>query len=211
MSGELIYRTDFASMDDFWAEGSPDVSVSGNELIIRTTFERDPKTHFVCSVFLRKVFTGNLLVEYEGQSRDKRSARNFNFFIHTAGPDGRDLYDTRRERNGGYDQYHALSNYLFTCVASDRKTPDGSDKMRIRMRRDPGFVLMSEAHSHRSENFRWYAFQYLVRDGEVSLCVDHLPQETYTWRDPKPLTAGYLGFRTYMSHLALRNFRVYQL
>lgn len=210
-NGDLVYETDFANMDDFWVEGSPDARVADNQLVVKTRYERDETIHFVQSVFLKKVFTGSLMVEYMGQSIDEESHRNFNFFIHTTGPDGKDLYETRGERTGDYPNYHVLDNYLFTCLQSDQKDVDGCRKFRYRMRRDPGFVLMKEAHAYRCENFRWYKFQYLVNGGEISLCVDGLPHETYTWIDDKPLTEGYLGFRTYMSHLAFKDLKVYRL
>ena len=154
-------------------------------------------------------------MEYEGCSLDERSRRNFNFFIHTKLSDGRGLYETRLERTGAYADYHVMDNYLFTCLPSsgrdELKNPDGSVKFRIRMRRDPGFVLMKEAHSYVCENVRWYTFQYLVRAGQVSLSIDRLPHETYTWIDPAPLQEGHVGFRSWMSHLKFKNLVVYQV
>jgi len=210
-SGDVVYQSDFGSLDDFWWEGSPDVRAEGNRLCVRTTLQRDDKYHFVSSVFVRKIYSGNLMVEYSGRSTSDQSHRNFNFFIHTSMPDGRDLYETRDQRTGDYPEYHVMSNYLFTCLPSDQQNPDGSDKFRYRMRRDPGFVLIKEAHAYACENFRWYRFQYLIRDGQVSVCVDGLPHETYTWLDPKPLGGGYLGFRSYMSHLEFRDLTVHQI
>jgi len=208
-TGELLYRTSFSSLDDFWWEGAPDVTVRGGELIVRTTLERDDRAHFVSTVFLRRAFQDDVLVEFQARSLHEQSQRNFNLFLHASDPAGMDLYDTRTGRTGLYDEYHALNNYLFTCVPSEQKNADGSDKMRIRMRRNPGFILEQEAHSYACENDRWYTFQYLLLGGEVSLCIDRLPQETYTWHDPSPLSGGYLGFRTYMSHLAIRGLRAY--
>jgi hypothetical protein len=126
-------------------------------------------------------------------------------------PDGRDLYETRDERTGNYPEYHELDNYLFTYLASSNEEMDMKNPARIRMRRDPGFRLMKEAHAYSCENFRWYNMKYLVKDGRVSLCIDNLPHETYTWIDEEPLTKGLIGFRIYMSQMAYKDLKVYQL
>lgn len=100
-----------------------------------------------------------------------------------------------------------MDNYLFTCLKSDQQNPDGSDMFRYRMRRDPGFHLMKEAHAYRCENHRWYAFQYLIRKGEVGVCIDRLPHEAYTWLDPQPLaeaTSASARFRATWNSATLR-------
>ncbi len=209
--GELVYRTDFARLDDFWWEGSPDIRSEGNRLVVRTMLERDPQLHFMSSVFLRREFAGDVLVEYEGRSVHERSERNFKFFVHTRMRDGHDLYETRGERTGNYGEYHVMDNYLFTCLKSERRNADGTDMFRVRMRRNPGFVLRKEVHAYACENFRWYRFAYMVRGGEVAVSIDGRPELTYSWTDEEPLAGGYLGFRTYMSHLELRDLAVYAL
>lgn len=211
LDAELLYESGFPNLDDFWYEGTPDVKAEGGSLVVRTLLERDERKHFVSSVFLKRIFKGDVLVRYRARSIHADSHRNFNFFIHTRHPDGRDLYATRGERSGDYPEYHVLDNYLFTCLKSDQQDREGFDFFRYRMRRDPGFHLMKEVHSYRCENFRWYTFEYLIRQGEVSVCLDELPHECYTWRDPQPLREGYLGFRSFMSHLEFKDLRVFQV
>ena len=211
LSGELLYRSTFENLDDFWSEGAPDVSVKDGSLIVRTELQQHPQQHHTSSVFLKKVLRGDVLVRFQARSIHEQSHRNFNFFIHTRHPDGRDLYATRGERSGNYPEYHVLNNYLFTCLKSDQQDRDGFAFFRYRMRRDPGFQLMKEVHSHRCENFRWYTFEYLIHKGAVSVCIDQLPHECYTWHDPKPLTEGYLGFRSFMSHLEFKELCVWQV
>lgn len=63
LRGELILASDFRSLDDFWWEGSPDVSVRDGSLFVRTTLQRDDHRHFISSVFCRRPFNGNVLVE----------------------------------------------------------------------------------------------------------------------------------------------------
>jgi len=70
---------------------------------------------------------------------------------------------------------------------------------------------MKEAHSYTCEEGRWYTFRYLVKDRVISVNIDGLPHETYTWIDESPLTEGYLGFRSYMSHLEFKDLVVYQV
>jgi hypothetical protein len=80
---------------------------------------------------------------------------------------------------------------------------------RWRFRRDPGFCLMKEVYSTPIKQQRWYHFQYLVQDGVVACSVDRSPLDTYGWLDPEPLKEGYLGFRTFCSHMEYRELRVW--
>ncbi len=212
IQAELAYASDFTSLDEFWSEGTPDVKVEGGSLFVRTTLTRDDRYHFISSVFCRKRFKGNLMVEFDARSIHPESHRNFNFFIHTGLRDGRDLYETRAERTGDYPEYHVMDNYLFTFlpgkVAGEEPPREYS---RWRFRRDPGFRLMKEVYSTPIEHQRWYHFQYLVQDGVVACSVDRNPLDTYGWRDPEPLTEGYLGFRTFCSHMEYRAMRVWKI
>ena len=104
-----------------------------------------------------------------------------------------------------------MNNYLFTALNSDKTNPDGSTQFRYRMRRNPGFELMNEAYGYRCEAMRWYSFKYLLMNGTVSMTIDDQPDQTIRWRDSNPLREGYMGFRTYMSHLAIRRLNVYRL
>ncbi|MFH1377148.1 MAG: DUF1961 family protein [Planctomycetota bacterium] len=208
---DLIYKNEFSTMDDLWCEGSPDMSVENQKLVLKTTFDRSPDCRFVMTAFIRKIFDGDLLVSFDAQDIDDQPHRNFNFFLHTTNGDGRDVYETRNERNGDYPNYHTMNNYLFTALNSDKTNPDGSSQFRFRMRRNPGFLLMKEAFGYRCEAQRWYGFKYLLSNGTVSMTIDDLPEQTYQWRDPDPLRSGYLGVRTYMSHLSIRRLKVFRV
>jgi hypothetical protein len=212
LPAELAYASDFASLDDFWSEGTPEVTVEGGSLFVRTTLTRDARYHFISSVFCRQPFTGDLLVEFDARSIHPDSHRNFNVFMHTRLRDGRDLYQTRGERTGDYPEYHVMDNYLFTFLPG---TVAGEDPARAysrwRFRRDPGFRLMKEVYSTPIEQQRWYHFQYLVHDGVAACSVDRQPLETYGWRDPEPLPGGHFGFRTFCSHMEYRALRIWSL
>lgn len=214
LRGEGVYSSDFRSLDDFWWEGSPDVTVRDGSLLVRTTFQRDDRRHFISSVFCRRPFRGDVLVEFDARSIHAESHRNFNFFLHTTMPDGRDLFATRAERTGDYPEYHVMDNYLFTFlpVAGELvQSEKVQDWARWRFRRNPGFRLMKEINAPAVVNDRWYHFQYLVQDGLVASSVDRNSLETYAWRDDAPLTEGYMGFRTYCSHIEYRDLKVWQL
>jgi len=203
----LVYANDFASMDDFWREGGEDARTEGGRLFIDTALERAPGCRHAATVFCRRQFTGDILVRFEAQSTDERSHRNFNFFMHAALPGGGDLYATRDTRTGDYPEYHTFDNYLFTYLPAE----DGTPRARFRLRRNPGFRLMHEAHAHTCVNFRWYTFQYLLQVGEVRTYVDDDPRAHFGWNDPAPLAGGLIGFRTFQSRLAIRALRVYAI
>ncbi len=212
LDGELIYQPDFSTLDDFWCEGSQDVHVKANHLFIKTNLERDPEYTFICSVFSKKFFKGDLLAEFYAQDVHEESHGNFNMFIHTTMRDGRDLYETRKERTGDYPEYHVMNNYLYTFLRSSVEG-EGATKprARYRLRRDPGFILKKEVNSYEWEHFRWYKFQFLIKDGIAGISVDDNPFETYCWKDEEPLTEGYLAFRTFRSHLEIKDFKIYQV
>lgn len=89
LPANLAYETNFANLDEFWWEGTPEVSASGGSLFIRTKLQRDANCHHVSTVFLKRPFKGDLFVEYEGRSIHDESHRNFNFFVHAKTRDGR--------------------------------------------------------------------------------------------------------------------------
>jgi hypothetical protein len=210
---KLLYVSEFKSLDDFWCEGSPDVKVENGSLFIRTALERDERYSFISSVFCRKQFKGDILVEFDARSIHPGSHRNFNFFIHTAMTDGRDLYETRKERTGDYPEYHVMNNYLFTFLP-DKAEVAGKGEIELarwRFRRDPGFQLMKEVRFGVIEQNRWYHFKYLVQDGRVASSVSLDPEQMYEWTDPKPLNEGYVGFRTFCSHMEYRNLHIWKV
>lgn len=212
-SGTPVYQSNFESLDDFWWEGTPDVTAAGGVLRVKAALDRHPQKHHVSTVFVKRPFEGNLLVEFEAQSAHEKSHRNFNFFIHTKLRDGRDLYATRGERTGDYPEYHVMDNYLFTFLASrvESEGPDAPEFSRWRFRRDPGFRLMKEVYSFPIEQFRWYRFQYVVKAGLIGCSVDRRVLDTYGWEDPAPLPGGHLGFRTFCSHMEYRGLKIWQL
>lgn len=211
-AAELLYRPDFRSLDDFWVEGSQDVEVKDGHLFVRTAKQKNKEATYVSSVFSKRYFKGDLLVEYTARDTGTDTQGNFNLFLHTTDPSGRDLYETRGERSGEYGEYHLLNNYLFTFLRSN-VDGEGQDtpRARYRLRRDPGFVLKKEAHSYEWALNRWYRFKFLSRAGVVGISVDEHPFETYCWRDPQPLSEGYLAFRTFCSHLEIKDCSVYQV
>ena len=213
VKAESAYSSNFRSLDDFWWEGTPDVSVAGGSLFVRTTLTRDDRHHFISSVFCRRRFQGDVMVEFDVRSVHPQSQRNFNFFIHTSLVDGRDLFETRGERTGDYPEYHGMNNYLFTFLPGrvESEGDKAPEFARLRFRRNPGFRLMKEIYSGSVVNDRWYHFQYVVLDGLVACAVDRHPQETYGWCDSEPLREGYLGFRTFCSHMEYRELRVWNL
>jgi hypothetical protein len=106
-----------------------------------------------------------------------------------------------------------MDNYLFTYLPG-RVQSEGEaapEVARWRFRRNPGFKLIKEVHAGPIEQHRWRHFQYVVHDGLVACSVDRDPLETYGWRDPEPLKEGYIGFRTFCSHMEYRALRVWNV
>lgn len=213
---DLIYENEFTSLDDLWSEGSQNLFVDKKQLHIQCELgeERNIVNHqqqHVASVFFNRKFSGNLLISFQACSDNQNSKRNFNFFIHTKDNTNENLKITRDNRSGDYREYHQMQNYLITCLPSEQKNNDGTDKFRIRMRKNPGFELMNEIHEYACENFRWYQFSYLIRHKEVAISIDQKPELTFNLSDTTPLTEGYMGFRTFCSWLTYKDFKVYRV
>jgi hypothetical protein len=97
------------------------------------------------TVWLDRVFSGNLRVEYDAcvlASTD--AANNMNFFFLYSGASDKPLYASRQARSDGrYPKYHGLNGYIFTNVANGSGSP-----ARFRFRDCPGFNLPSEGRKY---------------------------------------------------------------
>jgi len=139
---------------------------------------------------------GNLLITFQAHILEPVEANNINLIFLATAPGGGDvlkLYFT-----GSYSEYHKIPNYIWTFTGA-----------HTRLRRDPGFQLLSEDKAIVPEPHKTYDLALTVQDGLVRCFVDHKPVHSY--RDPKPHGKGKLAFRTFHTRLWWDNLRVYRL
>lgn len=201
--------------DDWWVEGGEKVWIENGHLRVKADppGERDPG--YVCTVWHRETFGGNLRVEFNAHVLSSSvDANNVNVFLLYSDPSGKDLYDTREGRaDAAYGHYHNLNGYIVTFLndaeGEGGRAPDGTTRARFRMRRCPGFQLVDEAFDHHCRRGTTYHVTITRQDGRLTYAVDG--SVFLDWTDDVPLGEGRIGLRTYRTDLWWDNIQVEQL
>jgi len=204
-----------APPDDWWVEGGERVWIEDGHLRVKADppGARDPG--YVCTVWHRKVFAGDLLVAFDAHVLSSSvDANNVNFFLFYSDPSGKDLYDTRASRaDAAYSHYHDLDGYIITFLndveGEGGRAADGTTKARFRMRRCPGFQRVDEAFDYHCRRGVTYHVTVTRRAGRLTCAVDG--KVFLDWTDDVPLREGHIGLRTYRTDLWWDNLRVEQL
>jgi len=209
---ELLFEENFSDgLDNWWVEGGERVWIEDGKLHVKA----DPavgKDGYVCTVWCRKTFPADLKVEFDAHVISSTiDANNINFFLSYSDPSGVPLYDTRESRaSAAYKLYHGLNGYIFTFLNDFKRKggayPDGSPKARIRIRRCPGFRLLSEKYDYRCRQGETYHVTIIKRGGRLSIDIDGKVSLTAT--DDAPLSGGLIGLRTFRTYLWWDNIRV---
>ncbi|MCG3181249.1 MAG: hypothetical protein BIFFINMI_03624 [Phycisphaerae bacterium] len=190
VAGEPLWACDFAGGEDYRVE-----SQGG------TCEFRDGRLHIDCvekrgvTVWLRRDFPADLIIEYAGICHAPSTGRNFNCFFCATGPGG-----TSMERvaglTGQYQLYHELPNYIFTLTCD-----------HTRMRKDPGFVERTELMLG-SVNEHRYVVQIVKRGPRLQAVIDGVL--IHDWIDDAPLGAGWVGLRTWNTKIEYDLWAVYR-
>jgi hypothetical protein len=186
-SERLLFEDDFADLRHWSVEGTGTAVAQDGMLVWDCSGTREG------TAWCRTKFGGATRVTYEVQVLDGRD--NINFFgyagVNVAAP-----------RSGAYGEYHTFPNYLITCLLE-------GGRWRIRLRKNPGFALLSEARVDGPEPSRWRKIDYVFSgDGTIRLLIDDAPVHEVRDGAPLPLS-GFHGLRTWRTKLRYRNFRVY--
>jgi hypothetical protein len=139
------------------------------------------------------IFSGDLLVQLEIMPIPPPGKNNLNFIFNATEADGSDILNSSARRTGHYPEYHKFPNYIFTFVGPK------PDEGHTRMRRNPGFELMSENINLRAELGREYNIAIAVRRGHIQAAIDGVLIHDVT--DPTPLESGRIGLRTWQTKL----------
>jgi hypothetical protein len=167
-----------------------------------------------CTVWLRRKLTAPVEISYDvtvvsrGGPHDRVSDVNC-FWMATDPkvPDGCP-FAGGVERTGKFEDYDSLRTYYVgmggnanTTTRFRRYAGDGAKPLL------PGHDLAGP-RVLLSAN-RTYHIRVVARDGVAEFWRDG--ERIFAYRDPAPLTSGWFAFRTVMSHLEIRNFRVTEL
>lgn len=172
-----------ANWQDRWIlEGSADLSVRDGRLHVAspeaTLWRRDP---------LPADIAIELTAGVDGPADD--NAANLNLIFHARELDGEPY---RFGRSAKYEEYHSLPNYIATLTG-------GFQPGWARLRRNPGFTILSENTSIRSEAGRTYRIRLLVAGGRLRYWLDG--KLVHDVVDPQPLKGGRFALRTWRSQV----------
>ncbi len=210
-----IYTDDFRSMDDYWVEGGEDAWVAENRLYQKAN-PLDKDGEGVSTIWCKTQFPENVEIHVNACVIESViGANNINLFLSYSDPIGRSLFETREERaDGDYAHYHAINGYIFTFLrdwqlTQNDKTINDEPEARYRMRRCPGFHLMTETYGGQNEAGAVYPLVIRKYNGALSFAVNG--ETILEATDPAPLAGGYFGFRTFRTFLWWSGFEVYEL
>jgi hypothetical protein len=206
----VLFQEDFDDIpkgsvlpDGWWVEGGEHVAVRDGRLHVRA--DGDGPGNRVCTVWLDRVFAGDLRVELDAHVlASRRRVNNINFFFLYSDPSGVPLRQTAPTRaDAAYGSYHDLDGYIITFLqdlrSSDERWPDGTPKGRVRLRRCPGFQLVDEVFDYHCRRGVTYRLTVTRRGDRLSYAVDGVVLAHM--EDPDPLAAGSLGLRTFGTEL----------
>ena len=221
MPEKVVLQADFDHLPDgelpdgWWAEGGEWAGIRDHALFIKADPPKKGAPGNVCTVWNHTPLPANVRVEFDATVKASSfDANNINFFLLYTMPDGRSLYDTREERaDGSYKKYHDLDGYIFTFLndwtGEGGRYEDGSTKARFRMRRCPGFKLLTETYASHCKQDVTYHVTITKLGGQITFAVDGTVYLEQT--DPEPWKSGLLGLRTYHTDLAWDNLKVVAL
>ena len=157
------------------------------------------------TVWLDKPLSGDILITYtrrvvvDGGKNDRLS--DFNHFWMAKDPRNTNLFT----RSGKLEDYDNLELYYVGFGGNTNKTT------RLRRYGDGERVLLGEFtdKAHLIEPNRDYAVEIAVYKDCTRMRIDG--QEWFSYRDPRPLTSGYFGYRTTWSRQTIDDLKIYQL
>lgn len=187
---ELLHEEDFEGVANRWRfDGRGRVWVENGRL-------HTDATGVESTAWFAEEMEGDLLITFQAHILEPVAAKNINLIFLATAPDGGDvlkLYFT-----GSYPEYHKIPNYIWTFTGG-----------HTRLRRNPGFDMVSEDKNTLPEPFRTYNMAVSVQGGLIRCFIDG--EMLHSWRDPSPHRRGKLAFRTFQTHLWWDTLRIYRL
>lgn len=168
---------------DRWVlEGNADLSVRDGRLHV----DSDEAT-----LWWREPLPADSAIELTAGVDDpaRDNAANLNLIFHARELDGAPY---RFGRSAKYEGYHSIPNYIATLTG-------GFQPGWARLRRNPGFTILSENTSIRSEAGKTYRIKLLVAGGRLRYWLDG--RLVHDVVDPQPLKGGHFALRTWRSRV----------
>lgn len=209
--GKTVMNEDFSrGMENWWVEGGQKVWVEDSRLHVKANLAERRQPGEVCTVWYRHELPGDIRVEFDAHVIESVSGvNNINCFLSYSDPSGAPLYETRASRaDASYAKYHDLTGYIFTFLKGE-PAENGMERARFRMRRCPGFELLTETFDYHCRAGVTYRVAITRKGPELTLAVDGTTYLRAT--DPDPIGGGLFGLRTYQTYLWWDNITVTSL
>lgn len=197
---EEVFYEDFSGGLERWqAEGDAKTGVNEGWLEVDATAGKVK----AATIWCRREFTGDQLVEYDFRLASGSVQSNVNMFLLASRQGG--FLESGGARDGSYGQYHEFPNYLITLL-NGTENLDRRERLRLRMRLNPGFRLDDERWYEPLAFGRVYHLAYLVKPPLATVYLDGRPLIRTLYSEK--LERGFHGLRTWHTHLYYDNFRV---
>ncbi len=207
----VVLKDDFSQgIKNWYVEGGCGVAIKEGQLLINAD-PADPKKGGVsgdtCTVWNRTPIKGDLRITFDVTVEHSHSGKNnINVFLFYTMPDGSSPERTTAQRRyAPYKAYHKMNGYIFTFVNDLTREDQG----RIRIRRCPGFRLLSETYAYHSRAKHRYQIEIVKKGSLLEYYIDGALR--LQAQDENPLNEGYFAFRTFQSRLKIDNFSVSRL
>jgi hypothetical protein len=190
VEAELLYHEDFSSDLKKWkSEGRGKIWVEEGRLHMDAW-------KVEMTAWCPFEMAGNLLITYEAFVKKPSDANNINVFFLATAAEGKDIL--KLDLSGAYKEYHQLPNYIMTFTSG-----------YTRLRRNPGFNLVSENTQVKALPVTEYQLAILIQGSEVRCFINDIPVHAY--RDESRLQQGKIAFRSWHTRLWWDNLKIYQV
>ena len=198
----MLYQHDFLSdTGDFVLEGEGTYEIADGKLILD-----DSKSQSGLTLWVKHTFNRPLLITYEAEVLEPEIANNLNLFMMAQTLQGGPIWS--EPHSGAYPDYHDSSSmYIFTMTGNMA----GSEELTgwSRLRRNPGFDLLSEEPSVKTELGKVYRLEYMLFNQRIQCSING--KVVHQIEEELPILQGSIGFRTWKTRLCIRRLRIQRL
>ena len=187
---ELLYQEDFSTGAKGWkTEGRGKMWVEEGRLFMDAS-------QVEMTAWCPYEMEGDILITYQALVLTPPEANNINLFFMVTGTDGEDVLSS--ELSGAYKEYHQLPNYIMTFTSG-----------YTRLRRNPGFNLVSENKDVKAFAETEYELAILLKGNQIRCFINDIPVHSYT--DESRYRKGRVAFRSWHTRLWWDNLKVYRV
>lgn len=187
---DLLYREEFSSDPKGWkTEGRGKVWVEDGRLVMDAS-------HVEGTTWCPFEIEGDILITYTAYVLNPPDANNINLFFMATAADGTDVFKV--DLSGTYKEYHQLPNYIMTFTSG-----------YTRLRRNPGFNLVSENRTVKALTENEYQVAILLEGNMIRCFINDIP--VHSCRDDSRYRKGRIAFRSWHTTLWWDDLKVYRV